>query len=97
MGVDIIDDDFMVCTDCLMIIANDDASGLGYSLGEEEAEARELEIREAIAEIRQDEGQIAVGDSNRDDEFSSSPCACCGTRLAGARHHCVILGSGREG
>lgn len=35
----IIDVDFMVCTDCLMIIANDDASGLNYSLGEEDVEA----------------------------------------------------------
>ena len=96
MGVDSIDDDFMVCTDCLMIIANDDASGLDYSLGEEEAEVREQEIRGAITEIQREEGQIAVGDSDRDDEFSSSPCACCGTRLAGARHHCVILGSDRE-
>lgn len=97
MGGDIIDDDFMVCTDCLMIIANDDASGLDYSLGEEEAEARKWEIRGAIAEIQREEEQIAVGDSDRAHEFSSSPCACCGTRLAGARHHCVILGSGREG
>jgi len=53
MGVDIIDDDFMVCTDCLMIIANDDASGLDYSLGEEEAEARELERCSAPATLRQ--------------------------------------------
>jgi hypothetical protein len=94
--LEVIDDDFMVCTDCLMIIANDDASGLDYSLGEEEAEVREHEIREAIAEIQREEGQIAVGDSDKDDEFSSSPCACCGTRLAGARHHCVLLGGGRE-
>jgi hypothetical protein len=96
MSLAIIDDDFMVCTDCLMIIANDDASGLDYSLGEEEAEVREQEIRGAITEIQREEGQIAVGDSDRDDEFSPSPCACCGTRLAGARHHCVILGSDRE-
>lgn len=97
MSLAIIDDDFMVCTDCLMIIANDDASGLDYSLGEEEAEVREQEIRGAITEIQREEGHIAVGDSDRGDEFSSSPCACCGSRLAGARHHCVILGSGREG
>ena len=96
MGVDIIDDDVMVCTDCLMIIANDDASGLDYSLGEEEAAAREQEIRGAIAEIQREEGQVAVGASDRDEEFSSRPCACCGMRLAGPRHHCVILGSGRE-
>ncbi|AHK78166.1 hypothetical protein M911_02070 [Ectothiorhodospira haloalkaliphila] len=35
---------------------------------------------------------IIAGDSNKDDEFSASACDCCGTRLAGARHHCVILG-----
>lgn len=29
----VIDDGFMVCTDCLMIIANDDASGLDSELG----------------------------------------------------------------
>ncbi|MCE0732429.1 hypothetical protein LWH48_06385 [Halomonas sp. G15] len=96
MNLAIIDDDFMVCTDCLMIIANDDATGLDYSLGEDEAEAREREIREAIAEIQREQGQIAVGDSDKDDVFSAGPCACCGTRLAGARHHCVILGSDRE-
>lgn len=97
MMVNIIDDDFMVCTDCLMIIANDDASGLDYSLGEEEeAAAREQEIRGAIAEIQREEGQVAVGDSDRDEEFSSCPCACCGSRLAGQRHHCVIMGNGRE-
>ena len=69
--VEVIDDDFMVCTDCLMIIANDDASGLDYSLGEEEAAAREQEIRGAIAEIQREERQIVVGDSDRDEEFSS--------------------------
>ncbi|MBS9405444.1 hypothetical protein KG088_17705 [Halomonas sp. TRM85114] len=78
-----------------MIIANDNASGLDDSLSEKEAVEREQQIREAIAEIQR-EGQIAVGDSNRDYEFSVSPCACCGTRLAGQRNHCVILSSGRE-
>ncbi|GAA0634919.1 hypothetical protein ACFPTY_10175 [Halomonas beimenensis] len=73
-----------------MSIANDDASGLDYSPDEGEAEAREREIRGAIAEIQREE----VGTSDRDNEFSSRPCACCGTHLAGARHQ--ILGSSRE-
>lgn len=34
-------------------------------------------IREAIAEIQRTEGQIAAGDSGKDDEFSVSPRACC--------------------
>ena len=42
-----------------MIIANDDASGLDYALGEEEVEAREQEIREAIA-LTQLAGAITV-------------------------------------
>ncbi|MDZ7854201.1 MAG: hypothetical protein U5L98_16590 [Halomonas sp.] len=96
MPVNMVDDEFMVCTDCLMIIANDDASGLDYSLGEEEGAAREQEIRKAIAVIQREEGQIAVGDGDRYVEFSSRPCACCGIRLAGPRHHFVILGSDRE-
>jgi len=94
--VEVIDDNFMVCTDCLMIIANNDATGLDYSMDEEEAAEREQEIREAMAEIQREEGPIAVGDNDMDEEFSSSPCACCDTRLAGPRHHCVILESGRE-
>jgi len=86
MAISILDDHFMVCTDCLMIIANDDASGLDYSLDEAAAAEREKEIREAIADL---EGHIAVGDSGNDEEFSVSPCECCGTREAGKRHHCL--------
>lgn len=59
-----------------MIIVNDDATGVDYWLSEEEAIEREREIREAIAETQKEAGQIAVGDSDRDDEFSVSPCAC---------------------
>lgn len=84
----------MVCTDCLMIIANDDATGLNYAMSEENAAEREQEIRDAIADIQQTEGQISVGDSEKDDEFSSSACACCGTRLAGQRHHCLLMSKG---
>lgn len=89
-------EDFMVCHDCLMIIANDDATGLDYYLSEEVAAAREREIREAVAEIQREKGPVVVGDSDLDNEFSSSRCDCCGSKLAGSRHHCVIIGSGQE-
>ncbi|EWH01947.1 hypothetical protein [Halomonas sp. BC04] len=78
------------------IIGNDDATGLDYSMDQEEAAEREQEIRTAIAEIQREEAQVAVRDSDRDDELSSYPFVCCGTSLAGPRHHCMILGSGRE-
>lgn len=90
--VKIIDDAFMVCGDCLMIIANNDASGLDYFLDEDAANKREEQIRQAIAGVQSDGRYIAAGNSAHDDEFSSLPCACCRTRLAGARHHCVVLG-----
>jgi hypothetical protein len=89
--VKILDDSFMVCTDCLMIIANDDATGLDYSMTEEEAAVREREIRDVIAELQRSGGRVAVGDSALDDAFSATPCACCRSRLAGPRHHCVLL------
>lgn len=87
MSITILDDNFMVCADCLMIIANDDASGLDYAMDEDAAAERENEIRESIAAL---EGRVAVGDSENDEEFSSSACDCCGTRDAGSRHHCLL-------
>lgn len=87
MAISVLDENFMVCTDCLMIIANDDASGLDYALDEDAAAVREQEIRESIAEAG---GYISTGDSDKDDEFSAAACACCGTRDAGKRHHCIL-------
>ncbi|XKF16609.1 hypothetical protein LL947_05615 [Halomonas sp. BLK-85] len=92
--MNIIDDALMVCSDCLMIIANDDATGLDYYLSDRDAAAREQEIRAAILELGSNERYIAVGNSQFDDEFSSSPCACCGVRLAGPRYHCVLVDAG---
>jgi hypothetical protein len=83
----IIDDEFYVCSDCLMIIANDDASSLDYYY-EDKADAREQEIRDAIDAV---DGTICAGDSDRDLEFSRNGCECCGSRLAGTLHHCVVL------
>ncbi|SDK68941.1 hypothetical protein [Billgrantia gudaonensis] len=87
----IVDDHFMVCADCLMIIANDDATGLDHFLDEESAAAREREVRLSIAAAQRDESYIAVGDSERDEEFSTASCDCCKTTLAGSRHHCVLM------
>ena len=89
--VKVINDAFMVCGDCLVIIANDDASGLDYYLDEDAAAEREAEIRQAITGIQSDGSYIAAGNGDQDDEFSSLPCACCKTNLAGTRHHCVVL------
>lgn len=76
----------MVCDDCRMVIANADYSGLSL-LDEPEGEQRAQEINRGLDKL----GHVYPGDATRDDEFSSAPCDCCGTTLAGARHHCVTL------
>ena len=84
--VDILDDEFMVCSDCLMVIANGDYSGLAIDPSTEDQ--RTKEINDGLDSI---EGYVACGDSDNDHEFSSRPCECCETHLAGSRHHCVVL------
>ena len=85
----ILDNDFMVCTDCLMAIANDDYTGLDYYYSPGHAEQRKAEI---ISGIESAGGYISCGDSDRDEEFSSRSCDCCGYRLAGSRTHCIVMG-----
>lgn len=85
----IIDNNFMVCEDCLSFIVNGDVSGLDYSYSEEEAEKRLLEIESGIA--ARGGGNICRGDGDKDNEFSFRSCDCCGDGLAGPRHHCVVL------
>ena len=87
--VDIVNDEYMVCTDCIMAIANDDYSGLNYYLDSQDS------IEKRIAEIqngmRAAGGTICPGDLDRNEEFSTRACDCCGCTLAALRHHCVVL------
>ena len=87
----IVDDHVMVCDDCLMIIANDDATGLDHFLDEESAAAREREVRHSIAAAQRDGNTLVVGDSEQDEDLSTASCDCCNTILAGSRHHCVLM------
>jgi hypothetical protein len=84
----ILDDDFMVCADCIQAIANDDYSSLDYYYNEQEAADRMAAIK---AGMEASGGYIATGNSDFDAEFSRRPCDCCGSSLAGSRHHCVVL------
>jgi len=84
--VDILDDEFMVCVDCLMVIANGDYSGLAIDPSTEDQ--RTKEINDGLDSV---EGYVACGDSDKDHDFSSRSCDCCGSHLAGSRHHCVVL------
>lgn len=87
--VRIIDDEFMVCSDCIMAIANGDLTGLANDPETEDERTRQ--INRGLEQIAQDGGMPVAGDFDKDDEFSRYPCECCGERLAGSRHHAVIL------
>lgn len=86
----VVDDEFYVCVDCIMVIANGDYSGLDYQFGNDE-DAIEARIAEIDAGIENAGGFICAGDSERDESFSSRDCDCCGSRLAGSRYHCVLF------
>ena len=77
----VIDDEIWCCQDCLMIVANEDASGM-------DDETEEC-CRKGIAGF---DGDLVCNDHDDDQEFSWSECDVCGTRLAGSRHHLALLG-----
>jgi hypothetical protein len=71
----IVDDNVMVCTDCMMYIANgDNATRNGWAI-----------------KRNWKGYHLFLDDSGKDDEFSSRPCEGCGARFTGARFHCVAL------
>lgn len=84
----VVDDEFMVCEECLGFIANDDLTSLDFHYSKKESDRREREIRAGVAQAG---GDICSGDSKKNQEFSQSACKCCGSTLAGPRHHCVLM------
>jgi len=81
----IVDDEIYCCTDCLMIIANDDASGM-----DEETEAR---CRTGIDAMHKRGYWLICNnqDPGNESEFSWSACEICGSRLGGNRHRLALL------
>jgi hypothetical protein len=72
--------DLQVCHDCIMYIANGDLPDDNPANWQPEQVDRAWQGY-----------QLALGDSDKDDEFSWSPCEGCGSRLAGNRFHCVAI------
>ena len=93
-------DTLMVCQDCIMEIANGDLTGLDYHLDHDEATARAIEIRSAIASFYPHHlvpgGTDEDGEEIEDDEFSARDCDCCGSWLAGSRHPVTLLSEEAE-
>jgi hypothetical protein len=73
-------DNLYVCTDCVFYIANGD-------LPEDDTNAWSPDNFDA----RWRDYNVCCGDSEKDNEFSWSRCDGCGSKLGGARFHCVAL------
>lgn len=89
----VIADDLWLCSDCLFAAVNDDYTGLDYYYSPKDAEKKEQEIREGL--VRLGPNLVYNADSETGEgirEFSSTPCNCCGTHLAGSRERFAILG-----
>lgn len=99
----IIRDGLKLCADCLIIAVNGDASGLDYHYGtgldrfgvkvKPSAFEREEQITAGLTRL----GPGLVPDFDDEtgkgiEEFSTSPCGCCETKLYGSRHEFVVLG-----
>lgn len=77
----VIDDEIYCCTDCLMIIANDDASGMD--------DATEARCREGIASFQCH--LVCNDDGSEDDGFSWKSCEVCNSGLGGTRYRLALL------
>jgi hypothetical protein len=86
--MEIIDDNFMVCSDCASIVLIGDATALDYHYTEAEANQRLTQIETAIVNTV---GSIEAGDSENDLSFSWQSCELCKSHLGGYRYHCVIF------
>lgn len=76
-----------VCSDCQMPIAYGDFTGLDFHYSPERAEERMEDIEIGMNNLAKKIGFLSTGDDCID--FSAAPCACCGTREAGARHEVI--------
>ena len=95
----IIRDELELCDDCLTIACSGDYSGFDYSMNgrgpaaEAKRDARIAEVDAGLARL----GPHLVPDFDSEtgrgiEEFTSRPCQCCESRLAGSRHNFAILG-----
>ncbi len=71
-----------VCEDCAMVLINGDYSGIEYAFtNPSESEKRIKEVQVGVTNMPP---VVYNGDH---DEFSWSPCECCGSTLGGKRFH----------
>ncbi len=80
-------DDIWLCSECMIIAVNGDASGLDYSYPPKEAAEKLAAIEAGLTEL----GPHLVPVEG-EEEFSRRECDCCGDWHHGTRHEFAILG-----
>ncbi len=83
----VMDDNFMVCGDCLQAIVNDDHTRLDYRCEVKEGEWRMKAIQDGIKAVK---GHI-VCNSRIPTMYNEWVCHCCKTETRGFRYQCVVL------
>ena len=92
-------DTYSVCVDCYLLEATGDPSHFDGAYTGEDADRRLEECSEGMDRILEfyspdRDAYLATGDDL--DEFASTPCECCGSRLAGSRHALLVLSRAPE-
>lgn len=91
-------DDIWLCTDCLFVAVNGDATGLDYHYQPDEAAARLTAIETGLTRL----GANLVPDFDSETGkgveteigawCTKCPCQCCGDKHHGSRHRFAVLG-----
>lgn len=88
----VIRDGIQLCHDCMIAAVNGDFTGLDYHYGSG-ADKRMAEIVAGLESLGPNLVSDFDGETDKGiEEFSTHPCGCCGSKLAGGRHSFAILG-----
>lgn len=89
----VVRDDLWLCSDCLMVAVNGDATGLDYHYSAEEAAKRLAAIEAGLDALGPHLVPAFDSETGKGiEEFSRRECDCCGEHLAGERHEFATLG-----
>lgn len=88
----VIRNDIALCYDCHMYASTGDATFLDYDYPAKEADEKFEAIEAGLEELPHLISETREGEQ-AEEEFSSRPCGCCGSELAGYRAFYTQLGA----
>lgn len=83
-------DKVMACVDCLQVALYGDEhlDVLVSDFGEELGTERYMEVSHSLDSLG---NNVCAGDFENMEEFSWTPCECCGSKDGGSRYELVVL------